>query len=104
MAAIVRHDQTLNRVYGSLIGAMRRRAGGAMEPAAVKALRVEQRAWVDARDRTCRAEGRAARSAGGAGWAAALAPCFAAQTDRRTSELQARLRVLQRAPQRAAPR
>ncbi len=87
MAAIDQADAPLNGEYQALIAELRRRAGGAREPPPVTALRVEQRAWLQARDRQCRAAlaGREGRL-----WGAARAPCFAALSDRRTAELRGR--------------
>jgi len=88
MAAVDRADAPLTREYQALIALLRRRAGGALEPPAVEALRVEQRAWVSARDRQCRAAlaGREGRL-----WGAARAPCFAEISERRAATLRERL-------------
>jgi serine/threonine-protein kinase len=95
MSELERNDAGLTRSYRGLIAELRRRAGGALEPPTVEALRVEQRAWVDARDRQCRA-----RLAGREGplWGAARAPCFAALSDRRARDLDARLARLTGTP------
>jgi hypothetical protein len=62
MAGLARADAPLTRDYQALIAEYRRAAGGEREPPAVAALRAEQRAWIDARDRRCRV-----RSPGGRG-------------------------------------
>jgi uncharacterized protein YecT (DUF1311 family) len=85
LAAVARQDQGLNASYQARINRLRAEAGGDAEPAAVRALRAEQRAWVDARDRQCRA---AAPGSDGR-WGAARAPCFAALSARRAAELDA---------------
>jgi uncharacterized protein YecT (DUF1311 family) len=87
MTALDRFDVPLTRDYQALIAVLRRRAGGAREPASVAALRAEQRAWLDARDRQCRT---ALAGREGPLWGAARAPCFAALSDRRAAELRAR--------------
>jgi uncharacterized protein YecT (DUF1311 family) len=87
MAALERADVPLTRDYQTLIGELRRRAGGGREPPAVQSLRAEQRAWLDARDRQCRA---ALAGREGPLWGAARAPCFAALSERRAAELRAR--------------
>jgi uncharacterized protein YecT (DUF1311 family) len=88
MSAVARTDVGLNRDYQVLIADLRRQAGGAAEPPAVATLRAEQRAWLDARDRQCRA---AVAGSEGALWGAARAPCFAALSERRAAELRTRL-------------
>jgi uncharacterized protein YecT (DUF1311 family) len=88
MAALDRADVGLTRDYQALIAELRRQAGGEREPAPVRALRAEQRAWIDARDRRCR---DALSGREGALWGAARAPCFAALSERRAAELRARL-------------
>jgi uncharacterized protein YecT (DUF1311 family) len=88
LAAIEVGDAGLTRDYQALIAELRRQAGGEREPAPVAALRAEQRAWIDARDRQCRG---AVAGRDGARWGAARAPCFAALSERRAAELRARL-------------
>ena len=81
-------DAELNAVYGQLIGVLRRRAGGAREPRAVRALRVEQRAWLVTRDRACRDR---TRSSEGPLWGVSRAPCFAELSQQRAAALARRL-------------
>jgi uncharacterized protein YecT (DUF1311 family) len=88
LAAIERTDDGLTRDYQALIAELRRRAGGAREPQTVASQRAEQRSWIDARDRQCRA---ALAGRDGALWGAARAPCFAALSERRATELRGRL-------------
>jgi uncharacterized protein YecT (DUF1311 family) len=95
MAALERSDAGLTRDYQALIAALRQQAGGAREPNSVEALRAEQRAWIDARDRQCR-EVLAGRE--GPLWGAARAPCFAALSERRAGELRGRLTRLTEPP------
>lgn len=87
LALIERQDVALDRSYQALIAELRREAGGEREPAAVRALRAEQRAWLVTRDSSCRAE---AGELGGS-WAVLLAPCFERQSALRDAELRARL-------------
>ncbi len=87
LAEIDRNDAELNRTYQSLINEMRREAGGAREPRTVQALRVEQRAWVNQRDRACRSEAVST----GELWGAERAPCFAQWSDSRAALLRRRL-------------
>ena len=89
MGLIARNDAALNGRYQALIHALRRRAGGATEPPDVRALRVEQRAWVDARDRACAQQAPASRNPR---WGVARAPCFEGFSTRRAAVLSARLR------------
>ena len=88
MGLIYRNDADLNARYQVLIGALRRQAGGASEPPAVHALRVEQRAWVDARDAACARQVPASRNPR---WGVARAPCFEGFSKRRAAVLAARL-------------
>ena len=89
MALIYRNDAALNGRYQALIRELRRQAGGAAEPPAVRALRVEQRAWVDTRDRSCAQQVPLSR---GPRWGVARAPCFSGFSTRRAAVLSARLR------------
>ncbi len=89
MALVYRNDVALQRRYDALIASLRRQSGGAAEPPAVRALRAEQRAWVDARDAECAREVPLARSAR---WGVARAPCFRGFSDRRAAVLDARRR------------
>lgn len=89
MALIYRNDAALNGRYQVLIRELRRQAGGAAEPPAVRALRVEQRAWVDARDRACAQQAPLSRNPR---WGVARAPCFSGFSTRRAAVLSARLR------------
>ncbi len=83
-----RTDARLTRVYQSVIVSYRRAAGGVREPATVRALRAEQRAWLVERDRVCRTRTRATE---GALWGAARVPCFEQMANRRADALAARL-------------
>ena len=85
LGAIARNDAALNRTYNALIANIRARGGSAAD---VERLRVEQRAWIAERDRTC----RSAASNAVAMWGVARAPCFAEQSTRRAQQLQARMR------------
>ncbi len=89
MSLIYRSDASLQRTYDALIRSLRQRAGGAAEPPTVRALRAEQRAWVDARDRECAREIPISRDAR---WGVARAPCFSGFSSRRAALLAARLR------------
>jgi len=84
-------DAPLQRVYDSLIVAVRRnaRVSGVMDPPEVSQLRVEQRRWVAERERVCM-ERRS--DALGPLWAGPLATCFKQQADARTKDLRAALR------------
>ena len=87
IAGIDRNDVALTRTYQALIAHMRREAGGTREPPAVRALRVEQRAWIVQRDRACRPTSEASGSL----WGAERVPCFARMSDARDDVLQKRL-------------
>ncbi|AHG91616.1 protein kinase [Gemmatirosa kalamazoonensis] len=88
MSAIARNDAPLNRAYQALITDLRGRLSGDAEAQAVERLREEQRAWLDKRDREC----RAATPEGSTGlWGVARAPCFAQRSAQRTTELRARV-------------
>ena len=89
LGLIYRSDAVLTRNYQALIRALRQRAGGAAEPPTVRALRAEQRAWVDARDRECARQRPISRNPR---WGVARAPCFAGFSSRRAAVLSARLR------------
>ncbi len=89
MALVYRSDAVLTRNYQSLIRTLRQRAGGIAEPPSVRALRAEQRAWVDARDRECARQQPISRNPR---WGVARAPCFAGFSTRRAAVLSARLR------------
>ena len=84
LGQIEREDVALNNTYGALIAALRKGEG----EEAVRALRAEQRAWLLERDQACR--GRAPAKAG-ALWGAERVPCFADMSEKRESELSARL-------------
>jgi uncharacterized protein YecT (DUF1311 family) len=90
LAGIDRNDADLNRTYRALIAQLRREAGGVREPRAVLALRVEQRAWVNDRDRACRST---ADATSGALWGAERIPCFARMSAQREAVLRRRLRA-----------
>jgi uncharacterized protein YecT (DUF1311 family) len=87
MSRVSQNDIALTRAYQGLITRLRQQAGGVAEPPPVRALRVEQRAWIDQRDRTCR---QRVPSSGSALWGVARAPCFAQLSDRRAATLRAR--------------
>jgi serine/threonine protein kinase/uncharacterized protein YecT (DUF1311 family) len=89
-AYIRESDAPLQRVYDSLIVAVRRNAhvSGVMDPPEVSQLRVEQRRWVAERERVCMER----RSAAIGLWAGPLATCFKQQADARTGELRSALR------------
>ena len=89
----------MTRVYQSVIARYRRAAGGVREPASVRALRAEQRAWLATRDRVCRARTRATE---GDLWGAARVPCFAQLAEQRATALAAR--ATPRAAARGVPR
>jgi serine/threonine protein kinase/uncharacterized protein YecT (DUF1311 family) len=88
---IAMNDVSLQRVYDSLIVELRRVARAprrSPDPPDVTRLRVEQRAWVVARDRECmRASDRPSTRL----WARDRATCFAEKSAVRTDELRARL-------------
>ncbi|HEY0777961.1 MAG TPA: lysozyme inhibitor LprI family protein, partial [Gemmatirosa sp.] len=88
MGLIYRSDVSLQRTYDALIRGLRQRAGGVAEPPAVRALRAEQRAWVDARDRACAREAPLSQPR----WGVVRARCFAGFSSRRAALLAARLR------------
>jgi serine/threonine protein kinase/uncharacterized protein YecT (DUF1311 family) len=91
LAHIAMNDASLQRVYDSLIVELRREARAprrSPDPPEVTRLRVEQRAWVVARDRECmRASDRPSTRL----WARDRATCFAEKSAVRTDELRARL-------------
>jgi serine/threonine-protein kinase len=92
LSHIALNDTTLQRVYDSLIAELRRGAGvrrGEPDPAAVTRLRIEQRAWVVARDRECT---RAPAPGSVRYWAQPLAECFARVSTAREKELNETLR------------
>lgn len=91
LAGLEETDASLTRTYQALIGDLRAQADGEAEPADVRALRAEQRAWLVARDQRCRARTRATE---GARWAEARLPCFTQEAERRAAELEARRREL----------
>ncbi|MGZ8458552.1 MAG: protein kinase domain-containing protein [Gemmatirosa sp.] len=88
MGQLERTDARLTRVYQGVIVSYRRAAGGAREPATVRALRAEQRAWLMERDRVCRNRTRATE---GTLWGAARLPCFEQMANRRADALAARM-------------
>jgi serine/threonine protein kinase len=95
LAHIARNDTSLQRVYDALIAELRRNAGvrrGAPDPPAVTRLRVEQRAWVVARDRECT---RHPAPGSVEYWAKPLAECFARVSAARENELRETLRRAQ---------
>jgi uncharacterized protein YecT (DUF1311 family) len=81
-------DAQMTRVYQDVIAGYRLAAGGEREPAAVRALRAEQRQWLVSRDRLCRARTRGSE---GPLWGAARVPCFAEMAALRTNALASRL-------------
>lgn len=81
-AHIAETDAPLNRAYADLINALRRR-DRSREPASVRSLREEQRAWLIARDRACRPN-RPSKAL----WAAARARCLGSKSDVRARELR----------------
>ena len=90
LAYIAVNDSALQRVYDSLIVEMRRAAGAprrSPDPPGVARLRVEQRAWVVARDRECMSS---ANRPSTRFWARERATCFAAKSDARAAELRSR--------------
>ena len=92
LSHIARNDTTLQRVYDALIAELRRSASvrrGEPDPPAVTRLRVEQRAWVVARDRECT---RAPAPGSVRYWAQPLAECFARVSTAREKELNETLR------------
>ncbi|GLC25482.1 protein kinase domain-containing protein [Roseisolibacter agri] len=96
-----RTDARLTRVYQGVIARYRRAAGGVREPASVRALRAEQRAWLATRDRVCRERTRATE---GPLWAAARVPCFEQLAEQRAAALEARATPRASAPRASAPR
>ncbi len=90
-------DAQMTRVYQDVIAGYRRAAGGAREPATVRALRAEQRQWLVSRDRLCRARTRGRE---GPLWGAARVPCFAEMATLRTNALASRLPGSAAAPRR----
>jgi serine/threonine-protein kinase len=90
-------DAQMTRVYQEVIAGYRRAAGGEREPAAVRALRAEQRQWLVSRDRLCRARTRGSE---GPLWGAARVPCFAEMATLRTNALSTRLPERASAPRR----
>ena len=98
LAYIRVNDASLQRVYDSLIVELRRIAGvrrGAPDPPTVTQLRVEQRAWVVARDRECT---RQPKPGSVPYWAQPLAECFARVSAARQEALA---ETLQRSKQQA---
>jgi serine/threonine protein kinase len=98
LAHIAINDASLQRVYDSLIVELRRVARAprrSPDPPDVARLRVEQRAWVAARDRECMsAVGRRSTTPF---WARDRAVCFAEKSAGRTDELRVRLETTRRA-------
>jgi uncharacterized protein YecT (DUF1311 family) len=88
MAAVQRNDAPLNAAYQALQTDLRNRLTGDTERQALARLRDEQRAWLDDRDRRCRA---AAPESSNQLWGVARAPCFAQRSAQRTAELRARI-------------
>jgi uncharacterized protein YecT (DUF1311 family) len=88
LAAVQRNDAPLNAAYQALLTDLRKRLTGDAERQAVASLRDEQRAWLDDRDRGCRA---AAPESTNQLWGVARAPCFAQRSAKRTAELRARI-------------
>jgi uncharacterized protein YecT (DUF1311 family) len=86
-AALARQDVELNRMYGDVIAAMRRRANVAdtdPDPENVRELRSMQRTWIAERDAECRRRGEGRE---GPRWAESRAQCFAELSAQRTREL-----------------
>jgi uncharacterized protein YecT (DUF1311 family) len=86
-AAIAKQDVELNRVYGDVIAAMRRRANVGdtdPDPESVRKLRAAQRQWVAERDTECRRRGEGRE---GARWAQSRAACFSELSAERTRQL-----------------
>ena len=98
LAYIALNDTLLQRGYDSLIVELRRLAGvrrGAPDPPAVTRLRVEQRAWVVARDRECT---RQPAPGSVPYWAQPLADCFARVSAAREKEIGERLELARQQP------
>jgi uncharacterized protein YecT (DUF1311 family) len=92
LAYIRLNDTSLQQVYDSLIVELRRIAGvrrGTPDPPSVTRLRVEQRAWVVARDRECT---RQPKPGSVPYWAQPLAECFARVSAARQEALAETLR------------
>jgi serine/threonine protein kinase/uncharacterized protein YecT (DUF1311 family) len=96
LAYIAVNDSRLQRVYDSLIVELRRIERvprRAADPPAVTRLRVEQRAWIAARDRECmRGVARPSTTL----WAGDRSACFAGKSEARERELRARLNTARR--------
>jgi uncharacterized protein YecT (DUF1311 family) len=90
-------DARMTSVYQQVIASYRSAAGGAREPASVRALRAEQRQWLVSRDRLCRARTRGTE---GELWGAARVPCFAEMARLRATALSQRLPAGAAAPRR----
>jgi uncharacterized protein YecT (DUF1311 family) len=88
MTAIASNDVAMSEAYGALIADLRKRSAGDAATRAVDALRAEQRAWIDQRDRDCRA---AVPETNGKLWGAARIPCFAQHSAQRAAQLRARI-------------
>lgn len=76
---IASNDQELNAVYGALIRTVEERQG----EAAAERIRVDQRAWLNSRDRACRTP----EARDGTLWARERAACLARRSDARALEL-----------------
>lgn len=88
LSLLARYDVGLNTAYRGVIQRMRREAGvspGAPDPAAVRALRAEQRSWLVYRDQECR---RRTQSREGERWAPVRARCLGQLSEVRASLLR----------------
>jgi serine/threonine protein kinase len=88
---VTANDAALQRVYDSLIAELRRSARvarSAPDPPTVRRLRVEQRTWVNTRDRACTRE---VPPGSVPLWAQPLSECFARLSRARAAELDSAL-------------
>jgi uncharacterized protein YecT (DUF1311 family) len=96
MLRLARADDALDRTYQALIAVLKREAGtppGGEEPATVKQLRAEQRAWLVYRDTECRRRRPGNRE--GPLWAPVRAQCLGEFSGDREAELARTLRERQ---------
>ena len=98
MAYVAVNDASLQRVYDSLIVAMRQNANvrrGDRDPPDVTRLREEQRQWIAVRDRECTRDPAPGYTPL---WAEPISKCFARMSAVRRAELAQVLGAARRAP------
>ena len=89
-------DAHLNRTLGTLVEELRRVAKtplGVADPPTAQRVRVEQQAWIAARENECP---RSAPAGAGPLWAPSAAACFTSMSNARTAELRDAVKRLKR--------